>query len=64
MELIDLNSKGDTPFHLTAFDGTDVYILYCNYQVKPHLFTWFSAAGAIAVVYRTTSFLYTSFFPL
>ena len=42
--------------------GTDLYIFHRNYQVKAHSFPWFSAAGATAVAYRTTSFLYTNVF--
>ena len=33
-----------------------MYIPYCKYQVKPHLFPWFSAACAAAIVYRNQFF--------
>ena len=32
--------------------GIDVYIPHCKYQVKPHSSSWFSAAFAVATVYR------------
>ena len=32
--------------------GIDVYIPHRKYQVKPHLYPWFSAACAAAVVHR------------
>ena len=32
--------------------GIDVYIRHSKYEVKPHLFPWFSAACAAAIVHR------------
>ena len=36
--------------------GTDVYIPYRKYQVKPHLSPWFSAACAAGIVHRNHFF--------
>ena len=36
--------------------GIDVYILHCKYQVKPHSYSWFSAACAAAIVHRKRFF--------
>ena len=36
--------------------GTGLYIPHCEYQVKPHLSPWFSAACADSIVYRNDVF--------
>ena len=38
----------------------DVYITYCQYQVKPHSSPWFSAAFAVAIVHRNHFFVCTN----
>ena len=35
---------------------SDVYIVHCKYQVKPHSSPWFSAASAAAIVHRNHFF--------
>ena len=40
--------------------GTDIYVPYRKYQVKPHSSPWFSAACAAAIVHRNRLF---SFIP-
>ena len=37
--------------------GIKVYIPHRKYQVKPHLYPWFSAACAAAIVHRNFSFV-------
>ena len=36
--------------------GIDVYIPHSNYQVKPHLSPWFSAACVAAILHRNHFF--------
>ena len=36
---------------------TDVYILHCRYQVKPHLSLWFPAVCTAAINHRNNFFV-------
>ena len=38
----------------------DVYVLHCQFQIKPHLSPWFSIACAAAMVHRNHFFARTN----
>ena len=55
-DIIKLSASAARGFCEWVQVGTDVYIPYLNYQVKPHSSPWFSAACAAAIVHRNHFF--------